>query len=124
MYQPGPAFVQEGEIAPPQALGPPRRLPASTLIWAHLPCQSLTGQSTRSKEIIAFHWGKSDLQFRCHLFFKQLGCCADLVHPLERRAFFSLSGLSLAQACLKAGGGLLRGPFQMEQRSREGEWLP
>lgn len=76
MYQLGPAFVQEDEIAPPQAFGPPRRLPASTLTWAHLPGQSLTGQSTRSKEIIAFHWGKSDLQFRCHLFFKQLGCCA------------------------------------------------
>ena len=48
----------------------------------------------------------------------------DLVHPLERRAFFSLSGLSLAQACLKAGGGLLRGLFQREQKSREGEWSP
>lgn len=48
----------------------------------------------------------------------------DLVHPLERRAFFSLSGLSLAQACLKAGGRLLGRLFQREQESREGEWLP
>ena len=48
----------------------------------------------------------------------------DLVHPLEKRAFFSLSGLSLAQACLKTGGRLPGRLFQKEQGSREGEWLP
>lgn len=48
----------------------------------------------------------------------------DLVHPLERRTFFSLSGLSLVQVCLKTGGRLLGRLFQREQGSREGEWLP
>lgn len=48
----------------------------------------------------------------------------DLVHPLEKRTFFSLSGLSLVQVCLKTGGRLLGRLFQREQGSREGEWLP
>ena len=51
------------------------------------------------------------------------GTVHDLVHPLERRAFSSLSGLSLVQACLKTGGRLLGRLFQREQGSREGEWL-
>lgn len=70
-----------------------------------------------SGEITALRVGKPDLQFRCRLFLKEWNPGRD---QLIRggKDFSSLSGLSLAQARLKAGGGLLRGLFWRGERHR------